>query len=155
MKSTGSDIRRWSLRNVGLAILGSVVAVVLGVSPLSPGDTRASTDLPLSSRLVLTVFRLHITGHPGSHKSFWVSYGPLADHWGLLRLHPMGRGTFTVTRHLPAQERTIFVYLAGRGTIWTRGGVAPGSPIVTIRLIGPVSATDLGTAIVQWRAPIG
>jgi hypothetical protein len=103
----------------------------------------------------MTVFRLHVAGDLGRQASFWVAYGPLADHWGLIRLHAVGRGNYTATRHLPAEGRTLFAYLAGQGTVRTRGVVAPGNPIVAIRLIGPVSASQLGTTTVHWQVPIG
>jgi hypothetical protein len=103
----------------------------------------------------MTVFRLHVGGRAASHASFWVAYGPMADHWGLIRLHTGGRGNYTAARLLPVAGDTLFAYLGGQTTVRTRGGVAPGSPIVTIRLIGPVSAAQLGTTTVQWQIPIG
>jgi hypothetical protein len=152
---TGFDVRRRSRRSVGSTTLSASLLAVLCLASLSPGDTRASPVLPPSGRSVMTVFRLHVAGDLGRQASFWVAYGPLADHWGLIRLHAVGRGNYTATRHLPAEGRTLFAYLAGQDTVRTRGGVAPGSPIVTIRLIGPVSASQLGTTTVHWQVPIG
>jgi hypothetical protein len=129
---------------------------MLCIAAAFPAGTHASTvDSVHSGPTITTVFRLHVAGHPASGASFWVAYGPLANHLGLVRLRAVGRGTYTATRLLPVEGRTVSAYLAGRGTIWTRGGKAPGSPIVTIRLIGPVSATNLGANAIQWQAPFG
>jgi hypothetical protein len=139
-----------------MALLVAYVVAMLSLAVPCPAETHASTaDVVPPGRTTTTVFRLHVAGHPVSGASFWVAYGPLADHWGLVRLHAVGRGTYAATRILPVKGRTVFAYLAGRGSMWTRAGTAPGSPIVTICLIGPMSATHLGTTTIQWHAPIG
>lgn len=151
---SGTD--RQSLRHTTRALLVACIVAILCIAAPFPAETRASTaDLAQPGRTNTTVFRRHVAGHSARRASFWVAYGPLADRWGLVRLHAVGRGTYAATRVLPLEGRTVFAYLAGQGTIWTRAGYAPGSPIVTICLIGPMSATHLGPATIQWRALIG
>lgn len=154
--SIWTDTGRQILRDTTTALLVAWIVAMLCIAAPFPAETHASTaDVVPPGRTFTTVFRLHVAGHSVRGASFWVAYGPLADHWGLVRLHAVGRGTYAATRILPVEGRTVFAYLAGQGTIWTRGGNAPGSPIATIRLIGPVAATNLGTTTIQWRAPIG
>jgi hypothetical protein len=100
-------------------------------------------------------FRLHVAGPVGSSLTFWVAYGPLDDRFGLIQLHSVGRGLYQAQSLLPAQGRTVFAYLVGRGTIHARFGPAPGNPVVTIRRIGPVSMADLHLPMVRWSAPVG
>ena len=107
------------------------------------------------SPMVMTTFRLHVAGRPGPQTTFWVAYGPLAGRWGLVRLHAGERGLYTARRSLSRTGRTMFAYLAGSGAQVTRAGQVPGTPTVTIRLIGPTSVSIPGRITVQWHIPIG
>ena len=131
----------------------SVAASILWISSLSPGDAHGAAKSARQVRTVVTTFRLHVIGRPPAHATFWVAFGPLADRWGLIQLHAAGGGTYTAAQSLPEVGRTIFAYLAGQGVLATQMGPAPGNPVVTIRRIGPVSASQVGATIVRWREP--
>jgi hypothetical protein len=131
----------------------SVAASILLIGLLSPVDAHGAANSVGQVRTVVTTFRLHVIGRPAAHATFWVAFGPLADRWGLIQLHAAGGGTYTATQSLPAVGRTIFAYLAGQGVLTTQMGRAHGNPVVTIRRIGPVSASQVGATIVSWREP--
>jgi hypothetical protein len=139
------------------ARLLAVCAALLVTTAFFSAEARARTPLrPVSKqRTVLTTFNLHVMGKPAAHTTFWVAYGPLADHWGVIQLRASGHGLFTAQRFLPAVGRTIYVYLAGHDFVTTPLGSAPGIPIIAIRWVGPMSASRIGTVIVEWSVPIG
>jgi hypothetical protein len=107
-------------------------------------------DTQAGSRTASVTFRLNVTGQDPS-LTYWVAYGPLSDHFGLVRLHSMGSNRYGASDRLPTQGRTIFAYLAGHGVMHTRFGPAPGNPVVTIKRIGPLGMSHIRLALVQWR----
>jgi hypothetical protein len=104
---------------------------------------------------ILKTFRLQISGQPATGTTFWVAYGPLAGRFGIIRLHASGRTLYVATRPLPANGYTTFAYVAGHDTIRARFGLAPGNPVVTIRVFNGVSMSGGQLPTVQWQAPIG
>ena|SRR5947209_4576391 len=135
-------------------VLASLVSLVC-LAPLCPAPVQGAVKPARPERTVLTRFRLHVLGRSVARTTFWVAYGPLADRWGLVRLHAARSGRYAAIQRLPANERTVFAYLAGSGVVATPLGPAPGNPVVTIRLVGPTSASHIGATTVQWHVPTG
>lgn len=129
-------------------------AVVLSIV-LCAGWVKPSWAAHPHGATVQTTFRLQVQGHVGPHTTFWVAYGPLADHWGIVRLHAAGHGMFVARRRLPLHGRSVFAYLVGNGTITTRIGPVPGNPVITIRRLGPLTISARGLPLVHWTAPVG
>jgi len=84
-----------------------------------------------------------------------VAYGPLHGRFGIKRLQPAANGLFEASQRLPLHTRTTFAYVAGHGAIHTRAGLAPGNPVVTIRVFGPAVIAPAGIPLVRWNTPIG
>jgi hypothetical protein len=137
-------------------ILSSVAAVGL-VALLFASGTRAEarTKTRAGPDTALVTFRLQVSGQPASGTTFWVAYGPLDGHFGLIQLHASQSGLYTAQRRLPLHGRTIYSYLAGQGTAQTRIGRVPGDPVITIRTFGPLSLADQTLPLVRWQAPVG
>lgn len=133
------------------AFLAALVA--LACTESAAAQTQHAAKAPLRS--VQASFHLHVQGAPASGTTFWVAYGPLSGRWGLVRLHQTGQGMYVATRNLPAAGRTTFAYLAGQGMERTRLGPTPGNPVVTIKVLGPMSPVGVGRTIVLWQAPVG
>ena len=131
----------------------AVVAIMLAISVLVTSGARTEAQ-GTGGRMVET-FRLLVHGQIAPRTTFWVAYGPLADTFGIVRLHPVGQGRYTARRSLPAHGRTIVAYLAGTGSVVMPYGSAPGNPVTTIRTIGPVAVSQLNGRVVQWDAPVG
>ena len=109
-----------------------------------------------SSQVVIPMtFTLAVSGTPAAHETFWVSYGPLAGHFGIVRMHRTLPHTYTVTVRLPLHGRTTFYYLAGQGSLHTRAGLVPGNPVVTVKQVGPTSVARATAMRATWVAPIG
>lgn len=125
-----------------LALLVAVAVVPVGAAQAASAPARTVT------------FRLHVAAPADPHTTFWVSYGPLAGKFGLIRLHPTGNGYFAGSRALPA-GRTLFCYIAGTGTVKTPQGPAPGSPMVTIGHVGPGTAIQASARVMIWTPPAG
>ena len=137
-------------------LLASIVALFL----FAPACSRAAAQSTHEVRVrpaaaVVQSFRLQVDGEVGAKATFWVAYGPLAGHFGLIRLHPVGANLYSATVRLPGSGRTQFAYLRGNGVVRTPQGQAPGDPVTTIRLIGPVSVPRVALPTVQWQAPVG
>jgi hypothetical protein len=132
-------------------ILVAAVAGVLGLAA-ALGPFAASAAPPGT---VATTFEVRVSGHLAPMTTFWVAYGPLNGHFGIIRLYPAADGSFRATRSLPAQGKTVFSYLVGRGVVHSRLGEVPGNPVVTIRSIGPVEASQLRPRVVRWVTPAG
>lgn len=122
---------------------------------LAPPFAGASSGTRHHAASQLVTFRLQVSGSPTPGATFWVAYGPLADRFGLVQLHPAGHGTYVARQDLPAEGRTVFAFLAGNGVIRTRFGPAPGDPVTTIQRFGPVSVWHLALPTVHWEAPVG
>lgn len=127
-----------------LALLLAVLAVPVGVAQAD------STPAPVRT----VTFRLHVAAPASPHTTYWVSYGPLAGKFGLIRLHATGNRYFAARRALPA-GRTLFCYIAGTGTVRTSLGPAPGSPMITIARVGPSTAIQASAHVMTWRPPVG
>lgn len=137
----------------------SLIAMICAVAVLFPlaGRVQARTQPGMGTATVLETFRLQISGSPETGTTFWVAYGPLAGHFGVIQLHRSAAGKYVAQQRLPARGRTVFAYLGGQGVMQTRLGVAPGNPVITIRRIGPVtlSSAQRSLPVVQWYAPVG
>ena len=139
-------------RLVAVVVL-AVTALVTAASPAAARSTPAgSSGRPLT---IQTVFRLNVTGNVAPGTTFWLAYGPLAGHFGMIQLHQQSPGVYEASQRLPTSARTLFTYLAGRGAIRTRAGLAPGAPVVTIRRIGPASIWPKGVPAARWFSPAG
>lgn len=131
----------------------SVALLALTMASLLPAEAKGR---PLAHvRSVAVTFRLHVAGQIAAGTTYWVSYGPLAGQWGIVRLRRTGPGRYEAAASIPATGRTIFSYLAGRGTLRTPAGLVPGDPVITIQRFGPMSASDLPQTAVEWRPPVG
>jgi hypothetical protein len=100
-------------------------------------------------------FRLNVQGTPDRRTTFWVSYGPLAGHFGVLQLHRAAPHLYMATYPMPMRGRTTFYYLAGQGSLETRAGLVPGNPVVTVKQLGPTVLMHAETLTVSWVAPVG
>lgn len=128
-----------------------VLALLILVAGLPIGGAQASST-PAPTRI--TTFRLHLSAPADPHTTFWVSYGPLAGKWGLIRLRRAGHGYFAGSRALPA-GRSVFCYIAGTGTVQTAQGRAPGSPMLTVGHVGPGTAIRVSARVMTWAPPVG
>ncbi|HEX6510406.1 MAG TPA: hypothetical protein VF221_22485 [Chloroflexota bacterium] len=100
-------------------------------------------------------FRLRVRGMPPRGTTFWVAYGPLCGHFGVIELQPAGPRLYEATRRLPARGRTTLAYLSAVGHIKTRFGLAPGNPVTTIHLAGPGPLARLARPTIEWQVPVG
>jgi hypothetical protein len=119
---------------------------------LLPAAAHAQQSSPA---VIPMTFTLAVKGALAPHATFWVSYGPLAGHFGIARMRRVMPHTYTVTLRLPLHGRTTFYYLAGQGSLHTRAGLVPGNPVVTVKQVGPTSVTRTTAMRANWRAPIG
>lgn len=135
------------------AAVVSIVAI-FAVAP-SAALAQRPAGMHFSSRTQLTrcTFRLQVQGRAKPGMTFWVAYGPLAGKFGLVRLQSSRLGMYTASRTFPAGGRTVLAYLSSRGTIHTPIGLAPSTPFVTIRRIGPIRILAGSIPLVRWRAP--
>lgn len=136
------------------------VASLISLSLLLPVHTSSLARglfeaRPIARPPLAQTFRLEVTGRTGPDATFWVAYGPLAGHFGMVQLHRAGSNTYAATAQLPGPGRTTFVYVSGHGAVHTRMGWVPGDPVMTIRTIGPVTVTQPHLPTVRWQAPIG
>jgi hypothetical protein len=136
-----------------VAVLALTVA--LAAPPLPGSAARVPAGATRTESIRLAEFRLHVEGRVPQDATFWVAYGPLGGHFGLMRLRAVGRSDFEVRERLPATGSTIFAYISGHGAVRTRLGWVPGGPVTTIRRIGPVALAHLSLPTVQWRPPLG
>lgn len=144
---------RWPKRSFARGLLALIGALVLSAASLSSASAAPRAGAPTSS--FITIFRLHVIGQADPRTTYWVSYGPLAGKWGIVRLHTARHGLQIGSRALPAKGTTTFAYIAGQGVVHTKLGPAPGNPVVTIKLIGPTSPMAVTRQTVQWQAPVG
>lgn len=143
----GGSIVKTFLRSV------SLVLVVLCVHSGSALAARHSAHA--RNALTVLTLRVHAAAAVSPDTTFWVAYGPVGGHFGLVRLQPTAGHMYQARQALPADGRTTFAFLAGHGVITTRFGSAPGDPVQTIQRVGPVSILDLHLPTAEWRAPVG
>lgn len=134
--------------------IGTVAIVLSLLLYIGIGLTNADAAGRRRSHDVTTVtFRLHVVGHPSPNTTFWVAYGPLDGHFGVIQLHTRSGGDLVAQEQLPTRGRTVFAYLAGHGVMVTPMGNVPGDPVVTIRRLGPTTAPEVIRTIVEYLAP--
>jgi hypothetical protein len=136
-------------------ILG-VAAVLLFAALIHPA--YASTPGHRSgapARTVAMTFRIVVSGRPARWTTFWVAYGPLDEHFGILRLRQTGQKVYETSVKLPTDGHTDFAYLVGNGAIKTRLGLEPGDPVTTIRIFHHVTPGQESLPPVLWQPPIG
>jgi len=132
--------------------LGIVLAVALSVIP---GRGIAASRPIVHAAEAQLLFRLQVSGPRDPSATYWVAYGPLHGRFGIKRLQPVANGLFEASQRLSPRTRTVFAYVAGHGAIKTRAGLAPGNPVVTIRVFGPAVIAPAGLPLVRWNTPIG
>jgi|SRR5947209_12421863 len=137
-------------------LLASLLGLGLSSAISSPIDALAkqSTHTRTHTATVATLFRLQVGGRPAPGTTFWVSYGPLQDQWGVIRLLSRGGGIYSAWASLPS-GRTSFAYLAAQGTVQTKAGPAPGGVPITIKLMGPTTTSTVAHTTVHWQASRG
>ena len=128
------------------SFVASAVAIVLFVTALTPARAQHSP-------MVVATFRLQVAGSISPGTTFWVAYGPVDGHFGIVQLHG-ANGTYSARQRVPA-GRTTVAYLAGHGTMKTRFGVAPGNPVVTIRRVESAVIGQGPLPTIRWIAPVG
>jgi hypothetical protein len=139
-------------------MLHMAAPVLLAAALFSPGSAFAGSSriAPHSHmRQVPVTFRLVVPGSVASTMTFWVAYGPLAGHFGIIQLVPKGNNTYSTRVTLPAQGRTTFTYLAAFGRIKTRMGYVPRRGDVTIKTLGPTDPITASMHPVRWLPPLG
>lgn len=132
--------------------------VLLALSVLAPSVALASGSLAPAQRHVREApitFRLIVPGKVASNVTFWVAYGPLAGHFGIIQLKPAGRGMYTARVTLPIEAGASFSYISGFGRMHTKIGYVPKRVGVTIKTIGPTDALTASARPVRWLPPIG
>lgn len=129
--------------------------ILLGIA-IQPADARARPHVHAhrNAHDSLCAFHLHVSGTPDAHMTYWVAYGPLQGRFGVMQLHAVGAGQYSVQRSLP-DGTTNLTFLAGIGSVHTRAGDAPGNPVVTIRTLTFVSIQGCALPTVEWQAPVG
>ena len=130
----------------------AMLVLALGAASSSSVSARTSGT---HARTVVATFRLQVSGHPEAATTFWVAWGPLGGHFGLVELRSQGSGRYAASAVLPAQGRTIFAYLAGHGVTQTRLGPVPGDPVLTIKTTGQLPLSNLRLPVVTWQVPVG
>jgi hypothetical protein len=135
------------------SLLAALAFSVLAALPVAASGHRAVTNS--HNRTMLATFRIHVSGRAERGASYWVAWGPLDDHFGLVQLHRLSGNTFGADQLLPASGRTIFAYLVGHGVVHTAHGPVPGDPVLTIERIGPESLAHLHLSTVVWSVPFG
>jgi hypothetical protein len=136
--------------------LGSVAAMLLLAAMVHPAQARGSghrTGVP--AKTASMTFRIDLGARPAQGTTFWVAYGPLDGHFGLIRLHRLGPTEYGAVAELPRDGHTDFAYVAGNGTIKTRAGLAPGDPVVTIQVFHRVTPGQKKLPSVWWQPPLG
>jgi len=132
--------------------LGIALAVALTVIP---GQSVAASRPIVHATETQILFRLQVSGLRNPAATYWVAYGPLRGRFGIKRLRPAANGLFEASQWLPLHLRTTFAYVAGYGVMRTRAGLAPGNPVITIRVFGPAVIAPGGIPVVRWNTPIG
>ncbi len=135
-------------------------AVALGIAlavafTVTPGRGVAASRPIVRAAETQLLFRLQVSGPRDPAATYWVAYGPVQGRFGIKRLQPAANGLFEASQQLPLHTRTTFAYVAGHGAIHTRAGLAPGNPVVTIRVFGPAVIAPAGIPLVRWNTPIG
>lgn len=131
------------------AVLIALTSLSLSALPAAAAGSR------VPPREVRAVFRVDVAGGVPRGATFWVAYGPLGGHFGIIRLRRVARGRYLASRVLPARGRTVFAYLEGHGVTKTRFGAAPGTPVQTIRRVGPTTVWPHPLPLVRWSVPVG
>jgi hypothetical protein len=138
------------------SLLAVLTALALFLPAHSQAAARGAREIRVAPRpRIVESFRLHVDGRVTPGTTFWVAYGPLAGHFGLIRLQPDGLHLYAATVRLPGSGRTQFAYVRGTGATRTQHGQVPGDPVVTIKVIGPVSVPQVELPTVQWQSPSG
>ncbi len=132
--------------------LGIALAVVLTVFP---GRGVAASRPIVHATETQILFRLQVSGPRDPAATYWVAFGPVQGRFGIKRLKPASNGLFEASQWLPLHVRTTFAYVAGQGAIHSRAGLAPGNPVITIRVFGPAVIAPAGIPVVRWSTPIG
>jgi hypothetical protein len=128
------------------SLVALTVAIALFVAALTPARAQRSP-------IAVATFRLQVAGSIAPGTTFWVAYGPVNGHFGIVRLRG-ANGTYSAKERVPA-GRTTVAYLAGHGTMKTRFGVAPGNPVVTIHRVESAVIGQGPLPTVRWIAPVG
>jgi hypothetical protein len=106
-------------------------------------------------RMGTTTFHLTVAGNPAKGTTFWVSYGPLAGRFGVIKLQPQGNDVFSARAVLPVNRAGTFTYLEAQGTRYVHGLPQPGGVPVVIRNLQSVTAATASQRIVHWSVPLG
>lgn len=133
-----------------------ILLLLVMAALLSPRTTVTATSAattPVATRAMVT-FQLHVSGDIPQEMTFWIAYGPLAGHFGIVRLHRADTGLYTASMCLPV-GRSSFAYVAGYGVIRVRYGPVPGDPVITIRCLDRSTARQAARRVVYWHVPIG
>jgi hypothetical protein len=132
---------------LGLLLVGAMIY------PAHASSSAHRSGAP--ARTIVVTFRIDLTAQPERGTTFWVAYGPLDDHFGVVRLHQVGQRTFAAAVRLPTDGHTDFAYLAANGAIKTRLGWVPGDPSVTIRVFHRVTPGQGQLPPVSWTPAVG
>lgn len=146
---SGKTIRALRSGSVSVALASALLTAAL---PL-----RVHAAAPARTHVAMTTvtFRLHVVGQPAPGTTFWVAYGPLAGHWGIVQLHSSSAGWYTASHALPVQGKSVFTYLTGHGVAHAKVGDVPGNPVVKFRDVGPATAAAAGHVAATWYQPVG
>lgn len=132
----------------------ALVITLLAVS--APMGARAETRSVSHGLAQAQVrFQLHVTGKHTRGATYWVAYGPIGGHFGVIRLVRASSGLYTAVRDFPLGARGEFTYLAAVGQVNTPAGPAPARDIVTIRTTGIMSLRAGAVSTVTWSGPTG
>lgn len=100
-------------------------------------------------------FRLQPPAGTSATATFWVSYGPVAGSFGLIRMHRNSQGVFVASARFPSGTRATFYYIEGRGVTSTPAGLAPGNPVRTLGREGPLSVGKQPIPLMRVAPPVG
>jgi len=135
-----------------IVVLGTALACALS---LIAGRAVAAASPNVHPSETRIQFRLQVSGPRDPLATYWVAYGPLQGRFGIKRLQQAAGGLFGASLRLPLHSRTTLAFVAGHGAIYTQAGLAPGNPVVTIRVFGPAIIAPAGIPLVRWNTPIG
>jgi hypothetical protein len=140
------------MKRLASAIIATVSALVLTTGAHAAGVRQQ----PLHTvRMGTTTFHLAVAGNPAKGSTFWLSYGPLAGRFGVIKLHPDGNHQYSARATLPLDAAGTFTYLQAQGTQMVHGLPQPGGIPTVIRSMEAVTAVAVSHHVVRWSVPLG
>lgn len=140
------------MKPLASAVIGVTLALLGTTGSLAARPSQRPTH---GLQIGTTTFQLAVAGSPVRGATFWVSYGPLAGHFGVIQLHSNGNHLYSARAGLPLKESSTFTFLQAQGIQMVHGLPQPGGIPVVIRRMDAVTAVAVSQRIVHWSVPLG